>query len=138
MCYTMAAERKKATNPCIRPCVENGNEEVFDYLSETFKRQNLYYCKSTAIENCMFVCPKENLPFSVVEPLEFFLDYEGKKRGLLAPGNYRIIEHLVQPSFHLLVLEKFEGKRSISVLACLAGWKNGFMIDWRGIRPVKI
>ncbi|HOX10535.1 MAG TPA: hypothetical protein P5323_02725 [Candidatus Moranbacteria bacterium] len=85
----------------------------------------------------MFICPNKNLPFTVTEPLEFFLDYEGEKRDLLMPGDYRIVQHVAETNFHLLILEKFQGEKSLSVLACLAGWRNGFMVDWRGIQPIK-
>lgn len=135
MCYTMAAERKKAIHPCARPCVKNGNEEVFDYLSKVFDRQNMYFCRPG--DNCMFVCPKDNLSFEVTEPLEFSIDCGGKIKGLIPIGTWRIAKHITRPDCHFLFLEKIENGQVTNHLSCQAGWKDGLMIDWRGIRPVK-
>lgn len=128
MCYTMAAERQIATHSHVRQCVENGNPEVIAYLSEVFGEHKLYYCRPG--NECLFVCPRINIPFEVIEPLECFFDQNGSKKGMINPGIYRIVSHATRQKDHLLLIKSEDGK----TISCQAG---SLMIDWRGIRPVK-
>ena len=128
----MSAKRKIATHSHVRQCVENGNPEVIAYLSEAFGEHKLYYCRPG--NECLFVCPRIDVPFEVIEPLECFFDQSGSRKGVIAPGVYRIVSHATCQKSHLLLLQKSDDGRTIN---CQAGCKNGLMIDWRGIRLVE-
>ncbi len=101
---------------------------VIEHLLMHFKVHELYFCRPG--NDCLIVYPRENVPFKVTEPLEFFYDSEQKKRGIISPGTYFIKEHSVFPSGHQLVLQKNNADNRL--LPCFT-WKDGPGIDWRGI-----
>ena len=118
-----------------RRCVRNGDPDVISYLEKIFGISNLYYCRLGDV--CMFVCPKQNVQFNIVDPLEYFFDKEGLRRGLIEPGIYRIVDHIQKKDYHFILFQKYENKIWIDYIGCHASWTEGTMLDWHGIIPVQ-
>ena len=131
MCFTMPQERLLSK----RQCVKNGDPDVIDYLEKTFGISNLYFCRPG--NQCMFVCPKQNVQFNIVDPLEYFFDKEGLRRGLLKPGIYRIADHIEKKDYHFVLFQKYENNMWIDYIGCHAGWAGGMMLNWQSIIPVQ-
>lgn len=124
------------TNKSPKSCVENGNPGVIRYLLDTFGAQNLFFCRPG--DKCMFVCPKEKVPFEAYESIEFFENYGVFMKGIISPGIYRISLHDQRKNSHYIILEKYEDKKWKEFAGFCGGWTGGLMIDWRCIRPIKL
>jgi len=135
MCMMYAVTMKKEI-VSSKPCVKNGSSKVINYLLDKFGAQNLFFCRPG--DKCMFVCPRENVPFEVHETIEFFENFGGFMKGIIDPGIYRISLHDQRETSHYLILEKYENQKWKEFAGLCGGWTNGLMIDWRGIRPVQI
>lgn len=135
MCMMYAAPMKKEVGSS-KPCVKNGNSKVINYLLDNFGAQNLFFCRPG--DKCMFVCPRENLPFEVHESIEFFENFGGFMKGIIGTGIYRISLHDQRENSHYLILEKYEDKRWKEFAGLCGGWAGGLMLDWRGIRPIEV
>jgi hypothetical protein len=121
----------------VRSCVENTNSDVIGYLSKTFKT-NMFFHSGRA-GNLICPCVKANVPFQIIQYLEFSLDSAGSSLGILEPGNYEIAFHDIDGPVHIIRLKKFDQNwKEIAIIdGVYAGWDNNQMIDWGGIIPVQ-
>ncbi len=126
----------------MKSCVNIGDEEVRRHIHELFGKEKSVFC------SCGFIRPSNGIPFEIVEPVEFWTDKDGILKKIIPKGIYRIVDsHVstIQESHELRIESFVDGKwvyineSAICSLGWIfGGWAGGYMIDWRGIKPVKI
>jgi hypothetical protein len=113
-----------------------GKIDVIRHIRENFK--TMHTCP-LPIEQCGFCRPGFNEIFEVIEPIEFSVGLFGKIK-CLDVGLYRIYFEAPSCTSHGLLLQRFEKGIWLEQFYIDGGWSgaNGKVIDWRGIRPIKI
>ena len=122
----------------IAKSVSNKDAEVVQHLKKYFG-DNMGFGINENNE-IVLPCVKVNVPFRVLLPLECSFSSDGRKTGILNPGNYCILYGWkVDPvnSVCLRKLDKRDG-RDRTIEDVFIAWKDDRMIDWRYVVPVKI
>lgn len=118
--------------------VSNKDDKVIRHLKEHFG-DNMGF-RINENNEIVLPCVKVNVPFRVLLPLECSFSSDGRKTGILNPGNYCILYGWkVDPvnSVCLRKLDKRDG-RDRTIEDVFIAWKDDRMIDWRYVVPVKI
>lgn len=123
------------TKSDILKSVSNTDQDVVRHLAENFFTNMGFHTG----KNGRLVCPciKANVPFKVLVPLECALSPNGEQLHVLEPGVYQILFSWIASPIHSVSLKRLDRNEPDNINIYI-GWEKDQMIDWRGIRPVKI
>jgi hypothetical protein len=127
----------------MKKLVKTGDPEVTNYLETIFAKTSVAWPKELSYKNndpgyfacltsCGFICPDMYEEFEVLEEIEFPDD------KILIPGIYRISHHSGGNTSHFIHIEKYENGGWKRHLCAHAGWSNEVMVNWIGIKRIRV